>query len=303
MRLPADCSAALAPEGLEDRLIAELGEPWARFGRLFVYDRSIEDCPFAQQRWLEPQLLPAPSVKAAATALRGIQRSWWPYGWAFHRRLALITEALPPVSARPLVFPEAPKTSPLGAYTLVENGLLLASAAVASPLPNGDLRFVEDHTGPPSRAYLKLWEALTRLGRRPGPGERCIELGASPGGWTWVLAELGASVHAVDRAGPDPRLVGRPEITWTEGDAFKMSPDRVEGVVDWLLSDLICYPERLYAFVRAWLDSGRARNIVVTVKLQGEGQREAIAAFAALPGGRLLHLTHNKHELTWMWPV
>ena len=27
------------------------------------------------------------------------------------------------------------------------------------------------------------------------------------------------------------------------------------------------------------------------------------ATFAAIPGGRVLHLHHNKHELTWMWPA
>jgi len=30
----------------------------------------------------------------------------------------------------------------------------------------------------------KLWEALTRIGRWPGPGEVALDLGAAPGGWT-----------------------------------------------------------------------------------------------------------------------
>jgi len=28
----------------------------------------------------------------------------------------------------------------------------------APAVPNGEIRFVEDRIGPPSRAYLKLWE-------------------------------------------------------------------------------------------------------------------------------------------------
>ena len=51
----------------------------------------------------------------------------------------------------------------------------------------------------PSRAYLKLWEAFTVLGIRPAPGDFCIDLGASPGGWTWVLQSLGARVLSIDK--------------------------------------------------------------------------------------------------------
>ena len=42
------------------------------------------------------------------------------------------------------------------------------------------------------------------------------------------------------------------------------------------------------------------RNFVCTIKFQGETDHGAAAAFAAIPGSRLLHLHHNKHELTWM---
>ena len=42
--------------------------------------------------------------------------------------------------------------------------------ALVTPFANGEVAFVEDRAGPPNRAYLKLWEALVRLGRWPGPG-------------------------------------------------------------------------------------------------------------------------------------
>jgi len=38
---------------------------------------------------------------------------------------------------------------------------------------------------------------------------------------------------------------------------------------------------------------------VCTLKCQGEADRDTIRAFAAIPGARVLHLCHNKHELTW----
>ena len=42
------------------------------------------------------------------------------------------------------------------------------------------------------------------------------------------------------------------------------------------------------------------KNFVCTIKFQGETDHEAAAAFAAIPGAQVLHLHHNKHELTFM---
>src|SRR5690606_4355297 len=140
-----------------------------------------------------------------------------------------------------------------------------------------EARFVEDADGPPSRAYLKLWEAFTRLGVRPAPGERCLDLGASPGGWTWVLAELGARVTSVDKAPLDPRVAGRPEVEVRQESAFGLDPAEV-GDVDWLFSDVICYPERLLGLVRRWMASGRVRRLVCTVKFQGATDHTTVRA-------------------------
>ena len=72
------------------------------------------------------------------------------------------------------------------------------------------------------------------------------------------------------------------------------------GPVDWLFSDVICYPARLLALVERWLAAGLARNFVCTLKFQGETDLATAGRFAAIPGSRLLHLHHNKHELTWI---
>jgi 23S rRNA (cytidine2498-2'-O)-methyltransferase len=52
--------------------------------------------------------------------------------------------------------------------------------------------------------------------------------------------------------------------------------------------------------VRRWLDTGRARRFVCTLKFQGETDHATARAFAAIRGARLMHLSHNKHELTWI---
>jgi 23S rRNA (cytidine2498-2'-O)-methyltransferase len=111
---------------------------------------------------------------------------------------------------------------------------LRASPVKSSPFVNGACHFVEDHAGPPSRAFLKLWEALVRLGRWPA-GERCPDLGASPGGRTWGLATLGANVTAVDKAPLAATVAAMPGVTQRRENAFGIAP----APVDRLFSDLV----------------------------------------------------------------
>jgi 23S rRNA (cytidine2498-2'-O)-methyltransferase len=226
-----------------------------------------------------------------------MQRNWSCYPAALHRRCALIAERLPPVKGRPLVFPESAPASHLGAWTLLAPDRLLASAAKSSPFVNGACAFVEDRAGPPSRAYLKLWEACVRFGDWPRPGQACLDLGAAPGGWTWAIARLGASVLAIDRAPLDPLVAALPGVTWREGSAFAIEP----MPVDWLFSDVVAYPDRMLGLVRRWIDAAMAERIVCTIKFQGDGDHALADAFADIPGARVFHLAHNKHELTFVW--
>jgi 23S rRNA (cytidine2498-2'-O)-methyltransferase len=114
-----------------------------------------------------------------------------------------------------------------------------------------------------------------------------------------VLAGLGARVTAVDKADLAANVAAMPGVTLRRESAFALDPGR-DGPVDWLCSDVVCYPDRLYRLVTRWLQAGAARNFICTVKFQGETDTNAMDAFAALPGSRLMHLHHNKHELTWV---
>ncbi len=294
-------SAYLAPEGLEATLTEELRRAGvaitAWHGRLALSAQPPVPSAWALDVWTAPREIEIGSIKSAADALRAMQRNWQAYGVEHHRRMALITERLPPVKARKLTFPEPAPAAHLGAWTLLAPDRLLASPTKTSPFVNGECLFEEDRVGPPSRAYLKLWEALTRLGAWPQPGETCLDLGASPGGWTWALAQLGARVTAIDRAELDPRAAALPNVTWREGSAFTLPPEPV----DWLVCDVIAYPDKLLALVQTWVASGLAGRIVCTIKFQGETDHDAAAAFTAIAGGRVMHLFHNKHELTFVW--
>jgi len=181
---------------------------------------------------------------------------------------------------------------------LLDNDTIIASASCSSPFPNGEAHFIEDRA-PPSRAYLKLWEAFTLLGTRPQPGETCLDLGASPGGWSHVLGKLGAHVIAIDKAPLDPRVLAMPSVEQRKESAFALTPRDI-GPVDWLFSDVICYPARLLALIEKFLAAGTARNFICTIKFQGETDFATQARFAAIPGSRLIHLHANKHELTWV---
>ena len=294
-------TAYLAAEGLEPQLREELRRAGVavavEHGRLLITEAPAIAAAWAANTWHDCVEWPVASIGAAAQALRDIQRNWAMYAPVHHRRAALVQERLPHVSAKPVVFPAAAPTAPLGSWTLLAPDRLLAAGQCSAPFPNGEVTFVEDKTGPPNRAYLKLWEALVRLRRWPQPGERCLDLGASPGGWTWVLATLGARVVAVDKAPLEPRIAALPGIDWRGESAFALEPDSV-GPIDWLFSDIVCYPTRLLRLVERWRASGLVRNFVCTIKFQGETDHEAAAAFAALAGAQVLHLHHNKHELT-----
>ena len=209
------------------------------------------------------------------------------------------------VSQKKRPFPWLLPETPMGAFTLLDANTMIASAICSSPFPGGIIEFEEDKEGPPSRAYLKLWEALV-LGRKwPKAGERCLDAGASPGGWTWALSKLGAEVIAVDRAPLDPKIALLEGVSYIKHDAFTLRPEDI-GKLDWLFCDVICYPPRLYDWIEKWLNSGLCSNFVCTIKMQGnvdaanEADFETPRRFAAIQGSKLIHLWHNKHELSWI---
>ena len=288
----------LAPAGFVAELKHELGAAVREtHGRLVIADGPPRPVAWVANIWHAPQRLAITSIGDAAKRLRAMQRNWTLYPTAHHRRAALVVDKLPKVSAKPLRFGDPAPTAPLGSWTLLDANTLLAASQCSSPFPNGEARFVEDKTAP-SRAYLKLWELFTLIGERPRAGDTCLDLGASPGGWSWVLAHLGARVTAVDKAALAPSVTRLPNVTVLQQSAFALEPQSV-GPVDWLFSDVICYPARLLALVEKWMKAGTVRRFVCTVKFQGATDVDTVRRFAQISGTRLLHLHHNKHELTW----
>ena len=236
-------------------------KPTARYGDLIYYENlpeesnneKLSDCYWARTVMLNPFFFNFNTISEAANHLKEIQRNWAPYQYTCFRRAQLIQEKLPYINLKDRKFPVKIPQSPIGLYTLIDEHNLIASAETTSYLPAGTLHFIEDHENPPSRAYLKIQESLTMATllngtELPHQGQHCFEAGACPGGWTYVLVNLGAAVHAVDRAQLAPALMNNPLVKFQTHDAFTLTPEDI-GPVDWIFSDVICYPERLLQWI------------------------------------------------------
>jgi 23S rRNA (cytidine2498-2'-O)-methyltransferase len=204
-----------------------------------------------------------PAGQNRCRLIRGGIREWLQRK---RRRLlrSLQTEPAPFTPAHSLV--QVLLTAPdHGFVSVAPAPLPFALRRIVSPFPKGGIPIAGDKAAP-SRAFAKLVEAELRLGRRIGPGETCVDLGASPGSWSYVALHRGARVLAVDRAPLRADLMRHRSLIFLKGDAFSYKP---EAPVDWLLCDVIAAPERSIGLLVDWLRERCARRFVVTIKFKG----------------------------------
>jgi hypothetical protein len=109
-------------------------------------------------------------------------------------------------------------------------------------------------------------------------------------------ATAGAHIISFDKAPLDPSLVGLAGIEYRRESAFAPDPLTI-GPVDWLFSDVVCYPKRLLTLVQRWLAAGTVRCFVCTVKFR-ERLTSMPCRLRGHPDHGFLHLHNNKHELT-----
>jgi 23S rRNA (cytidine2498-2'-O)-methyltransferase len=159
---------------------------------------------------------------------------------------------------------------------------------------------IADDKRPPSRAFKKLREAIEVFSLTPKRGETAVDLGASPGGWSYVLRQLGLTVTAVDRSPLADTLMHTRGISWSSGNALTWQPP---NPVDWLVCDVITAPENTAKILKSWITQKLCRNFCVTVKFKGDPDLKTLLTLADLLrqnttwfDGR--QLTHNKNELT-----
>lgn len=267
--------------------------------RLYLIEGDHPAMIWAQVTAFRLQSIEIESIKDGARKLKGLGRNWGLFTVDFHRRANLIQDELPHFNKKNIDFRSPVPNAPMGFWTLWEQNQIFATQETSSSYPIGEMTFNEDKVMPPSRAYLKLWEFFTVYAPEAIEKGTAIDVGSCPGGWTWVLRTLDfKNVISVDKAPIEKRIMDLGNIEFRQESAFGLDPNNFDEI-DWFCSDIICYPERLLNLVKRFLESGKVNNFVCTIKYQAETDWENTLKFLEIPGSKIVHLHHNKHEVTW----
>ncbi|WP_313301563.1 23S rRNA (cytidine(2498)-2'-O)-methyltransferase RlmM [Pseudomonas sp.] len=122
----------------------------------------------------------------------------------------------------------------------------------------------------PSRSTLKLEEAWHQFIPREQWAQRLdgdmtgVDLGASPGGWTYQLVRRGMLVTAIDNGPMAESLMNTGLVQHLMADGFTWQPRQT---VDWMVCDIVEKPARTAALIETWLGEGLCREAVVNLKL------------------------------------
>lgn len=172
-------------------------------------------------------------------------------------------------------------------------------ASQLSPFPGGQVKIPPDNR-PPSRAYRKLLEAEIRFGDSIRRGNHVVDLGGSPGGWTYIALHRGADVVAIDRAPLREDLMDHRGLSFRKGDGFKFTP---QGKVDWMLCDVVAFPERTQELLANWFKHKWMKKFCITFKFRGDKDLALLKKVKALLKENtqrfvLTALDSNRNEVT-----
>ena len=301
INLPSHGAIYLAKREFLAELTEELPDLTLIAGDLFFSAHQKIAC-FAQDIWFNPKIVHIESISSAATLLRQAGKFWYLHPLDQIRRSRLIEAQLRKIPSYSRQFSPTSEIPEMGVFSLLDSNTLLYSTHRLKKWPDGQCSFIEDKINPPNRAYLKLWEALSFLQKYPKAGETVLDLGASPGGWTYVAQALGSEVTAIDKAPLAPKIAKLPRVTFIQQSGFALDPYQIETPYDWVLSDIACYPDRALELIKRWIASGKARQMIFTIKLQGKTDIAILKEFQAISNSCLINLYQNKHEATFFHP-
>lgn len=158
----------------------------------------------------------------------------------------------------------------------------------------------------PSRAYLKLEEALAFSGEAIGAHDVVVELGCAPGGATSALLARGATVVGIDPGDMHPDVLAHPRFTHLAMPVGAVSREALPGRATVIVCDVHLAPpvairalRRIVAMYRPSL-----RLLVTTLKLNDDRMAAEVPRFLAQLDAlgpktrRATQLPANRQEIT-----
>ncbi len=101
---------------------------------------------------------------------------------------------------------------------------------------NGGMRRFKALDDVISRAEFKLLEGIETFSIKLPASGRALDLGAAPGGWTRILAQMGLRVTAVDPSALDPRVLNMYGVTHFKGMVQSFPSEN--GRFDMMVNDM-----------------------------------------------------------------
>jgi 23S rRNA (cytidine2498-2'-O)-methyltransferase len=161
----------------------------------------------------------------------------------------------------------------------------------------------------PSRSALKLEEAIlslmttTQREELMRPGMSAADLGAAPGGWTWVLTRQHLQVTSVDNGPLRQHVLDTGLVQHLRADGFRWQPAQP---LDWMVCDMVEQPRRVAERMATWFREGWCRHAIFNLKLpmkkRWDETRLCLELFAEQAGKPLQvtakQLYHDREEIT-----
>lgn len=165
----------------------------------------------------------------------------------------------------------------------------------------------------PSRSTLKLEEAFhifipyEEWDERLKGGLNAVDLGASPGGWTYQLVKRNMMVYSIDNGLMNNKLMESGQVKHYCEDGFKFEPKKQN--IYWLVCDMVEKPIKVTELIAKWLINGWCKEVIFNLKLPMKKRYEEVTKNLQWLTEQLVeqkinvqiqakHLYHDREEVT-----
>jgi 23S rRNA (cytidine2498-2'-O)-methyltransferase len=136
-----------------------------------------------------------------------------------------------------------------------------------SPNPAGDPHIKQPKLAP-SRAYLKIEEAIAWAQIPFVPNETVVEIGSAPGGSTYALLQRGLKVTGFDPARMADVVHKNKNFSHVKRAIQDMQPSDLPSSVQWFVIDVNLEPEFVWHHLSRLVPTQKPRGLLWTLKLK-----------------------------------